>query len=153
MINNFRKYCAFYNHFWSYAPAGVWRGESRPSPPPVKSMRVFPPYRGLFLYVEGLVSTFGDLFSPFGGSYLLCHRHILILIKSMKWNVVNHSTLICIDKTLRFILFAIDNFWKNNILLLLLECLYSCLRTRENVSIGQFWHCKSLRYIQFWKSY
>ena len=32
-----------------------------------KSMRVFPPYRGFFLYVESLVSTFGNLFFSFWG--------------------------------------------------------------------------------------
>ena len=31
----------------------------------------------------------------------------------MKYNDVNHGTLISIDKTLRFTLFAIDNFFKN----------------------------------------
>ena len=48
---------------------GGWRVDPRPPPPVKKSMRVFPPYRGLFLHVEGLVSTFEDLFFFFWGLF------------------------------------------------------------------------------------
>ena len=46
---------------------------------------------------------------------------------------VNHITLLSIDKTWRFMLFAIDNFCKIDTFLLLLECTrtYSCMHISE----------------------
>ena len=50
---------------------GGGRVDSRP-PPCKKNPGGFPPpYMGLFLYVEGLVSTFGDLFFSFWGPFSL----------------------------------------------------------------------------------
>ena len=60
-------------------------------------------------------------------------------------NIFENNSIRCIlDKTLRLMLFAIDNFFlRINTILLLLECKYSYHKTRENFSIGQFWYVYS----------
>ena len=69
-MNNFRKYCAFDNHFCSYAPAV---GKSWPSPPSLEKIHEgFPPFRGLFLYVEGLFLLLGIIFLSLGAIISLC---------------------------------------------------------------------------------
>ena len=60
-------------------------------------------------------------------------------------NIFENNSIMCIlDKTLRLMLFAINNFLRIDTILLLLECTYSYHKTRENFSIGQFWYVYSL---------
>ena len=73
-MNNYRKYCAFDNHFCSYAPAlPSSRQESAFAPPPWKnSMKVFPVIGGFFSMWRALFLLLGIIFLLLGAIISLC---------------------------------------------------------------------------------